>query len=403
MKKTLALLLSIIVLLICLFGCNLINDDYVYYYENESYAVYDINNNELAVLDTYLSPWLYEDKLIYSRLPKTHTTNGGTMDFYCYNISDKTEDYLGTIKDYSLMMSDQSVIYKQHIYIPVTLGDIYDETKRDYVVYDIDLVNKSMSKIVTIPHGFQYNTMTVVNDKILITNLQNDGDNTVEEYDINTKEMKTVISLDKSTNQVNRTITADENGIYTLKVIYEADRSKSELFLDYYDFDYNLLKSVNLADIFDSEKQAQFDETDQGVVSFFISNGYFYYENFSTTMFLGKVENGLIKSVMPNDIEYCYGKNIDKQGDSFLFYQTDGEPTGNLYTGHYIYLFNSESGELKKCEFYADDERYAICSAIISGDNKVLINMKYRSGTHEVLPTKAYYVSINDLNFVDVE
>lgn len=405
MKKILILICVLITVLSA--GCNVqgseefinISDDAS---DNSKREIYDIDNNIIGELEAGIQMWLIEGNIIYTKKQEASAKNSSALDCYCYNIKDKTSVYLGCIDDWEISLTHQQVLYNQHLYVLVVAGDLYDENERELVVYDIDLNNRCMSKAVVIEGGFQYNTMTVANNKILITNLHSDGHSSIEEYDIETKQLKTVLSNDlgsENSEDVFRNITTDGNAVCMIRVQYKS-QNDHPLFLDYYDYDMNHIKSISLAPMFD--ENSDFDETDQGVSDFIVSNDYLYYQSFSLTRFLGKIEDNTVERLIETNPNFHSAIDVDLQDNKLLFYQAYNDGTSVFSKSNDLYLFDSESGKLKKCEFYADNKKYYFTAAYKSTDNHALLVMQYRDPyTGDELPVRFYYVDLSDLDFRD--
>lgn len=82
-----------------------------------------------------------------------------------------------------------------------------------------------------------------------------------------------------------RQISADENTIALMMLVKE-DADSVKLRVDVYDHNLNYIKSVDVTDI-----SSEPNELRQGISNFQYSNGLFYYENFSSTRFLGEISN----------------------------------------------------------------------------------------------------------------
>lgn len=370
--------------------------------DNNTAKIYDIDNNIIGELEEGFQLWLVDGNIIHTTSQKGSAKDSSAADCYCYNIENKTSVYLGTIEDWEIALTHQQVLYNQHLYNLIVAGDLYDANKRELVVYDIDLNNKCMSKAVVIKGGFQYDTMTVANNKILITNLHPDGHSSIEEYDLETKQLKTVLSNDldsENGKDVIRNITTDGNSICMMRVQYNSEEDHP-LFLDYYDYDMNRIKSINLAPMFTNDYD--FDETDQGVSDFIVSNDYLYYQNFSLTRFLGKIKDNTVERLIETNPNFNSATNADLQDNKFLFYQAYNDGTSNISKSNDLYLFDSESGSVKKCEFYADNKKYYFTAAYKSTDNHALLVMQYEDPyTRDALPVRFYYVDLSDLDFQD--
>lgn len=171
-----------------------------------------------------------------------------------------------------------------------------------------------------------------------------------------------------------------------LSNIFAADSVK--LRVDVYDHNLNYIKSVDVTDI-----SSEPNELRQGISNFQYSNGLFYYENFSSTRFLGEISNNqILKTIETND-KFAMALETENNKTK-LFYQSFS-PNNN-----YLYLWNMRDKTLLKSEFYADNTKYYIINMTRSSNDDCLITMYYRSNSSgEKLTPRLYYVNLADLKF----
>ncbi|MBQ8943453.1 MAG: hypothetical protein IJ050_03025, partial [Clostridia bacterium] len=111
---------------------------------------------------------------------------------------------------------------------------------------------------------------------------------------------------------------------------------------------------------------------------------YVYYENFSTTRFLGNIEDGKLFN------------ETEGVGDMFLASSGSGKPFFYCIFGgekNENSIFEWKNGTLEKTIFKADDDQYYITAASRSPDGKTLIEVAYTNpeDRNDSLPTKIYY------------
>lgn len=75
--------------------------------------------------------------------------------------------------------------------------------------------------------------------------------------------------------------------------------------MDTYDYDLNLLHTIDISDICNSDKRNEDyseNERKQWIANFSVNDRYILYQNFSSTIFIGSVSNQEIKRLMNTDI-----------------------------------------------------------------------------------------------------
>lgn len=342
-----------------------------------------------------------DDKIVYTGYSNKPDQNPDQFCFYCFDLSTHEIECLGSIKKVYGLRSYENVFYNDHVYILISLGNPNKSSVDEVAVVDVDLINKNAKKIYSNKNGCVYDTLELSNDKLLISHLGSDNISSIVEYDIETKEQKTVIKEDISKGNVIRSMSFDNDALYVLRVLYNEDHSKKQLFLDTYDLDYNRLSSTDLKDIFDSEWQSIFDETDQIVAEFRVSNGYMYYQNKSLTRFLGRInkDNSIEKIVIDSKGELNIAAKSNKNDTSFLFLKKENDSSPNK-----LFLFDSTNGSAKECILGEDEEGYHISGATKNINDHITLNLSVNNDPElEGLPGKIYYLSISDLDFKDID
>ena len=229
--------------------------------------------------------------------------------------------------------------------------------------------------------------MVGVEDKLFIAKVLSNG-SCIEEYNIKTNKTQTLIKFDfndKTTvGETIRQISADENTIALMMLVKE-DADSVKLRVDVYDHN---IKSVDVTDI-----SSEPNELRQGISNFQYSNGLFYYENFSSTRFLGEISNNQILKTIETNETFAMALETENNKTK-LFYQSFS-PNNN-----YLYLWNMRDKTLLKTEFYADNTKYYIINMTRSSNDDCLITMYYRSNSSgEKLTPRLYYVNLADLKF----
>lgn len=356
---------------------------------NETLPIYNIHNEPIGEITHYGFIAQANNSIVYAKIP-TGTTNIVTeMDYYRYIIDTKENIKLGTINDWS-QQSTEVVYLDNHLYLMVMTGDITSKESRTLKLLDVNLNNNSLSEVFSEKGGFPYNSMVGVGSKLLMAKVLSNA-SCVDEYDITTKEIKTLIKFDfndkTTTGETIRQICADDNTISLMMLVKEtADSVK--LRVDVYDHNMQYMRSVDTTDI-----SSVPNERLQGISNFQFSDGNLYYENFSSTRFLGQTKNNqVLKTIDTND---TFAMATETENNKVkVFYQSFSLDNNHLY------LWNTENGNLLKGEFYADDKRYYIVNMTRDSNDNCLITLYYRAkDSDEKLKPRLYYINLKDLDF----
>ena len=358
-------------------------------FSNESLPIYNKNNETIGQINHYGSLIQTNDSIVYTKIPTDKVNSITEIDYYRYMLDTKQDIKLGTINNWA-QQSTESVCLDEHLYLLITTGEVSDEQNRTVKLLDIDLKNNSIKVVLSEEGGFPYNSMVGVEDKLFIAKVLSNG-SCIEEYNIKTNKTQTLIKFDfndKTTvGETIRQISADENTIALMMLVKEAADSV-KLRVDVYDHNLNYIKSADVTDI-----SSEPNELRQGISNFQYSNGLFYYENFSSTRFLGEISNNQILKTIETNETFAMALETENNKTK-LFYQSFS-PNNN-----YLYLWNMRDKTLLKTEFYADNTKYYIINMTRSSNDDCLITMYYRSNSSgEKLTPRLYYVNLADLKF----
>ena len=347
------------------------------------------NNETIGQINHYGSLIQTNDSIVYTKIPTDKVNSITEIDYYRYMLDTKQDIKLGTINNWA-QQSTESVCLDEHLYLLITTGEVSDEQNRTVKLLDIDLKNNSIKVVLSEEGGFPYNSMVGVEDKLFIAKVLSNG-SCIEEYNIKTNKTQTLIKFDfndKTTvGETIRQISADENTIALMMLVKE-DADSVKLRVDVYDHNLNYIKSVDVTDI-----SSEPNELRQGISNFQYSNGLFYYENFSSTRFLGEISNNQILKTIETNETFAMALETENNKTK-LFYQSFS-PNNN-----YLYLWNMRDKTLLKTEFYADNTKYYIINMTRSSNDDCLITMYYRSNSSgEKLTPRLYYVNLADLKF----
>lgn len=355
----------------------------------ETLAIYD-SNNLIDKIDCVGSIKQTDDGIVYSRYSDESTASSIEMEYYRYIFDTKENIKLGSVKGWSLQ-SHEAAYIDNHIYFFACTGNVTNYDDRTLKFLDINLNDNSMTEIASETGGFPFDSLAAQGDRLLRVKVLKDGSSLVE-YDPQTGETNTLLHYDFDDENVVgnaiRKLSVNESEKTISLLILEAESEEDvSLRMDIYDYDMNLLDTVDVSSISDDSNELR-----QGVSFFEYFNDYFYYENYSITRYLAQVKNDSFEQI--EDIDETFAKPFEsvKDDEIKLFYQ----PLEN----NYIYLFDSKDGSMKKAAFKADDERYNISSLYKDENNNLLILMSYKDpDTGERLESRLYYINQSALNF----
>ncbi len=322
------------------------------------------------------------------------------MDYYRFMIKTNETIKLGTIKNLSNYQANcDTVAVGNSLYLFVTTGDFIHREKRALHLYKMDLTTNKMSVAFTEKGGFPY-SMTAVGNKLIMVELGAGSSYKIEEYNTETGKRRILKIYDfdekAGTGEWILKITSDDKSISLLRLKIESS-VKSRLYLDVYDHTMTFLRSVDISTIPSqaTEPDGVDNQLRQPVTGFDFVNPYFYYQNFSITTFMGKVEKDSLHSIMDLKPTISFSRELVKSKVSALFHEVSNRKDIDLYLLHYT------DGTLKKATFSIPDEkRYTIASCLRdTKDNLLLIMFNKDPDTGETLPARFYYLNVSDLDF----
>ena len=323
--------------------------------------------------------------------------NEGAKDKVIYHLYDtKTcESYtFGSITDQDYEAGYCRTELDGKLYTLITTGNALDKDPDPLLLVEFDLQAHTINQYTISENGFPYTAMAYVNGKLLIlnhdqTDVLNDKLYLFEPENKQTKQIMQ-FELNGNTGDTIRSMYSDGKNIYILRLHFEGENNVT-MFLDTYGFD---LKKQSQKDISSMLKESAgknlvpedvANEMKQMVSRFMVlDEKYVYYENFSSTRFLGNIDDGSIFS------------ETEGAGDMFLASSGSGTPFfycifGGAKNENSIYKL--KGGALEKTVFKADDDRYYMTAASRSPDGKTIIQVAYTNpeDRNDTLPTKIYY------------
>ncbi len=375
-------------------------------YNNRVVPIYDINNKEIGSITCLSYSAFVAGNILYKKLPE-NASSKSTIEYWLYDINTKTDYQLAVVDDCSYVAAYEAIESNNHLYLSISSGE-FAEPDSKLTIYDIDLLKHSMLPILEIEGGLPYNSYTIANNKLILAELLYNGTTDLVEIDLKEKRTSPVVheynENDCFTQNSIRHIYADKKNIYAVCLVNDGDNNYS-LQLDIYDFDYNLLNTINLGDFCISTylkrtEDTKVNEWKQFIAYFFVHNDLIYYQNFSTTTAIGWIEEKNVNRLFDTNALFSYVYDFSQISDDDLFIQSNGDDTQNR---NIFYLVNSQTHEVKTAEFYADNHDYTFWAALRNGNN-ILLKMDYLSShTGERLPERLYYIDMNDLEFKPME
>lgn len=351
--------------------------------------IYNTQEELLTTVEFSNALFPVQDGIVYAK-GSINESGNSDMEFHYYQWDSQEDKTLGAMEDIAHITRDP-VYADGHLYMYVLTGSLMGNGQLHLM--DFDLAQGSMTEIFAEDNGDPYNTMTVQGDRLLMGKIEKEGI-FLKEYNIKTREQKTLLrfDFDESTDvgETIRGLDSDGETISLLMYVKETPESEVQLRLDVYDLDLNLLRSMDFSFVSSDENERRQD------VSHFVSTGStVYYENYSTTTFLGRVEGNRAEKIM---------ETIEVEGMFTMARET--EP--NRETGIFVNAFNPENilyrvdyatGRVEKAEF-SPNENEEILSVRRDGKDTLLIQM-HESGknTSQDEKRKMYFVPLSELEF----
>lgn len=378
--------------------------------QNRVVSIYDIDNKVIGELTCIGYSALVQNNILYSKFPKSSSEHDNGVEYWLYNIDDKSDIYLGFVNDYNYEATYEATVYNDHAYLSVATGGYIERDERTQFIYDIDLINHTMQPLLEIEGGIPYNSFTIFKGKLYLAELYENGDTDLIEYDLSQTHDNLPIKhkYDESNVFVHdsiRHMTATNDNIYMFRLDWNDD-GEYFLYMDTYDANLNLIDTKNVNEICvptdcEMDENSIVNERKQWIAHLEVNDAYIYYENFSAIRFLGTVNNG-IQHLLDLSITFSMANEAGQCSDSDLLYITYGGDQEDKNKRNRFYLINADSGNIYQSDFYSDDERYFFTWVCRNDNDKILLTMansRYIE-TDEKLSDRIYYIDINDLNFI---
>ena len=323
--------------------------------------------------------------------------NEGEKDVVVYHLYDTKTDKscsFGSIPDQDYEAGYCRTELNGKLYALITTGNAMDNEPNPLLLAEFDLTEHTINQYRISDNGFPYTAMTEVKGKLLILN--HDQTDVLNDklylFDPESKQTEQVMQseLNGNTGDTIRSMYSDGKNIYILRLHFEGENNVT-MFLDTYDLDLKKLSERDISSMLKESAGKNLvpedveNEMKQMVSNFMVlDEKYVYYENFSTTRFLGNAEDGKLFS------------ETEGAGDMFLVSSGSGDPFFYCIFGggeNENIIYEWKDGTLEKTVFKADDDRYYITAASRSPDGKTLIQVAYTNpeDRNDILPTKIYF------------
>lgn len=358
-------------------------------------TVYDKEGNEIGSFEQNGLLTLARSKIVTVSYASDSSSDHPKTDFCMYDLESKENVRLGTVNDLYSEASFDRVLIGDHLYTSMTIGQNNDRNNWMYTLLDIDLKNKTMNTLLQEKSTFVYNHLARADDDLLLLRKGNGGMK-IERYspaDGSISLLKQYTYNDDShTGETARDLYYKDGILYVLRLKSQGEKS-SELYIDKYGKDMELISSTNVTDIARSDLEGVEDEEKQAVKEFICTGDLVYYENRSITQFLGKIDGGKLSPIV--QITTAEGLSAARTASDQGRYRVFSKA---LQEGNRYYVLDLENGELTEGELYPKGADGYVIESIVQGEKKLLVNMydpkSKTSGTREF---RMYYYDIEDL------
>lgn len=365
-------------------------------------SIYDTNDTLITTIDRHLSFFQIDDGFIYAKSLTNSTGINSKVEYIRYNFSTNEQTTLGVIDDWAYEASYDTFSVNNHIYLLITTGNAFNFDESKNYLYDINLIDNTMTAFFLDDATSPYNSMTFSDNKIYIS-MPGSGKSVVNIFDIESKEISKLyeytFNSENQSGDTIRHITADESNIYLLRLHMEGE-TNVKMFLDSFDLTFMPISSVDItseitANTLESEDKSS--EARQLVSHFEVKNNIVYYENFSISRALfeipgissAKSENVQSKHILEASPELYKALDVSMCDDFGVFYEA--------YSNE-IYIADYEKQNVYETVLYSDNADYRITYMTYGADARALVFLEHIDHSNiNTSYSKIYYVSLSDL------
>lgn len=364
---------------------------------NEVLSIYDTEENLLTTIEHYGAITQTDTGFVYSKI-----SADSMMEYYQYEFASNVNELLGAINEWVYEASYDSFYYNNHVYLLVTTGDAYRFDKTENYLYDIDLIDNTMTATMLKDATSPYNSMTLKDNNLIIVT-PGEEKCYISSYDINSKKITRIkeyfFDARIYIGETIRHISSDEHYVYLLRLYMESE-ANVHMYVDICDLKLAPLSSVDVTNAITETTLATEDKSNelrQLVSQFDVKNSFVYYENFSITRALFEIRG--ITSANANDI---YTKQVIAASPGF-FKAANSTPsdTLNIYYEAYqnkVFVLDANVRQIKEYDFFANNEAYYITYVTQNSEGDMLVWVDYNNpNTSETLSRKIYFIHISDL------
>ena len=368
----------------------------------EGLSIYDANDNLITTIEHYLSFFQIDDGFIYAKSLTNSTGINSKVEYIRYNFSTNEQTTLGVIDDWAYEASYDTFSVNNHIYLLITTGDAFNFDESKNYLYDINLIDNTMTAFFLDNATSPYNSMTFSDNKIYIS-MPGSGKSVVNIFDIESKEISKLyeytFNSENQSGDTIRHITADESYIYLLRLHMEGE-TNVKMFLDSFDLSFMPISSVDItseitANTLESEDKSS--EARQLVSHFGVKNNIVYYENFSLSRALFEMpgigsansKNAPSKHILEASPEIYKAIDISMCDDFGVFYKA--------YSNE-IYIVDYKKQNVYKTVLLGDNADYRITYMTYDADARALVFLECVDQSNmNTSYRKIYCISLSDL------
>ncbi len=384
MKRCLIVFLMLVLAIFS--GCT-DTEDGTWQADTDELHIYNLNNEIIGKFETSGGIRHIDGGFVYKQ---TYLSESGRLkeEFYRYEFSTSESTYLGTIND--VQYAAQDFVYLDNcVYLLEFIGDITESSYPTLEVWKIDLSSNSMMRIIKEKNVSPHSLMVAENNKLLMYWVKRDGSELVE-YNITDKKQKIlkrfVFDNAAGKGMAIRKMTVDETTISFLVIDCRSEED-FDLRVDVYDHDMNFIRMIDMQKISEINTEKR-----QTVRKLQVMGDYIYYENNSSTKFLGKIQDG--SATANNTTKEKLTKAFEHSTENnHLFYKLNEKGELNLY------LFDSLSGNFKFNALECCGEGNSIASVFRDNEDNLIISVSSQNQTTRKWTDKLYYTNLSKLVF----
>ena len=211
--------------------------------------ILDLSGNKLGEIPSDSNCTAYDGGIFYST---SHNQNiGFTRDkeYYLFTKTDNKSHLITTVKDQGYETTFCRTELNGKIYTLVLIGYPFDEKADTLNLLVVDTVKMNSTIIKISDDGFPYDYLAEANGNILIMNHETNSSkqDKIYEFDPQTNKLTEKISIPSDADSY-RAVCEYKNGFCLFRV-HQNENSNPEMFLDFYDMQFNFSESILFSDL----------------------------------------------------------------------------------------------------------------------------------------------------------